>query len=443
MRPSLDAVKQFDRRDWIILGFVTLTTAVLWGMAKVMVPQPEDLWPWLGPSQLLGLVALAWMGLGLLAGARSRSLEWLFGGLDRAIRLHRALGVSAMLLLLVHLVLLIPPWLGRGIPVLDLFVPFSSPTARSMDILIFYAFAALAVLAYNKRLPYLRWQWVHRANGVLFMVFSVHIVIAPGTIHDFEPLRTWFVLLGIAGSLAFLYRVLFFRRFGPRYRYRVEQIETRAGNAYDLILRPEQRRMIYDPGTFAFISVPDQPRFPTELHPFSISSSPVNRDLRFSIRAVGDYTRQLQDLPSGAKVDVYGPFGGFTPHAFVRYRRLVLIGAGIGITPFLSMLRFELTNNDFRRIWLYYVVRDREDAGYDEEIAGSYLRADSYIDYRLWVTKAQGRITAAAITEAMGPIDDYAVMLCGTVPFNRDLARQFRTLGLPADRIIAEEFAFR
>jgi len=443
MRLSLDALRQFDRRDWAIVGFVTLVTTVLWGLGKAAIAQPENLWPWRGPSQLLGLIALAWMGLGLLAGARSRTLEWMFGGLDRAIRLHRTLGVSAMIILVVHLLLLIPPWSGMGLPIGDLFVPFFSAQARTMDILIYYAFVLLAILAYNKRLAYARWQWIHRANGVLFIVFSVHIVLAPGTIHDYEPLRTWFVFLGIAGSLAFLYRVLLFRRFGPRYRYAVDQIEPRAGNAYDLVLRPIDHRMIYDPGTFAFISVPESPSLPTELHPFSISSSPVNRELRFSIRAVGDYTGALRNLPRDSAVDVYGPFGGFTPHAFVKHRRLVLIGSGIGITPFLAMLRFELTNNDFRRIWLYYIVRDRADAGYDNEIRGSYLEADSYIDYELWVTKERGRITAEAIAGALGPIDDYAVMLCGTVPFNRDLTRQFRALGVPSERIISEEFAFR
>ena len=182
MRLSLDPLRQFDRRDWAIVGLVTLVTTVLWGLGKAAIAQPENLWPWRGPSQLLGLIALAWMGLGLLAGARSRTLEWMFGGLDRAIRLHRTLGVSAMIILVVHLLLLIPPWSGMGLPIGDLFVPFFSAQARTMDILIYYAFVLLAILAYNKRLAYARWQWIHRANGVLFIVFSVHIVLAPGTI---------------------------------------------------------------------------------------------------------------------------------------------------------------------------------------------------------------------------------------------------------------------
>jgi predicted ferric reductase len=438
-----DALRDVNRRHWLIIGFVVLTTCILWVSAQFSVHQPPDLWPWIAPSQILGLVAAALMALALLAGARSHTLERLFGGLDKAIWIHRRIGLSALILAVIHLFLLVPAWIGRGISLGDLFIPFHSPQTRTPDILITYAFIILAFLAYNKKLRYERWQCIHRINGVLFAVFAVRIQIVPGTITEYEPLRTWMIFLGIASVLAFLYRIFLFRRFGPRYRYSLVETQPRGGGAFDLTLRPVERRMNYVPGNFAWIRVPNSPKLGGELHPFSISSSPVNRDLRFSIRTVGDYTHALRDLPTGSPVEVYGPFGGFTLHAFVRYRRLVLIGAGIGITPFLSMLKFELTNNDFRRMWFYYVVRERTDASYDQEIRHSYLQADSYIDYKLWVTREQGRISASAIAQAVDPIDDYAVMLCGTVPFNRDLARQFRALGVPAKRIIAEEFTFR
>jgi predicted ferric reductase len=180
-----------------------------------------------------------------------------------------------------------------------------------------------------------------------------------------------------------------------------------------------------------------------ELHPFSISSSPVDRDLRLSIRTVGDFTRRLPSLKSGTHLEIYGPFGGFTSHRFAPFRRLVCIGAGIGITPFLGMLAFELSNRDFRRIWLYYVVRDDQDAVYDSEIRESYLEAESYIDYSLWPTAHRGRITAAQVAAEIAPLEGYAVMLCGQLRFVSDLARQFRVLGVPRDRIITEELEFR
>jgi predicted ferric reductase len=158
---------------------------------------------------------------------------------------------------------------------------------------------------------------------------------------------------------------------------------------------------------------------------------------------VGDFTRKLPAIEPGTNLDVYGPFGGFTSHRYARFRRLVCIGAGIGITPFLGMLAFELSNRDFRRIWLYYVVRDEQDAVYDSEIRESYLEAESYIDYTLWLTAHRGRMNAAEVAAEIAPIEGYAVMLCGQPAFIADLARQFRGLGIPGDRIITEEFEFR
>ena len=86
------------------------------------------------------------------------------------------------------------------------------------------------------------------------------------------------------------------------------------------------------------------------------------------------------------------------------------------------MLAFELSNHDFRRIWLYYVVRDDQDAVYDSEIRESYLDAESYIDYALWQTSSRGRITAAQVASEVAPLEDYAVMLCGQPSFISDLA---------------------
>ena len=89
-----------------------------------------------------------------------------------------------------------------------------------------------------------------------------------------------------------------------------------------------------EPGTFVFIRVPSFKGKERELHPFSVSSSPLQRHLRLSIRQVGDFTHQVSYLSLGqdnpdywtsrrpgkyhatstlrrAEIEVYGPFGGF------------------------------------------------------------------------------------------------------------------------------------
>jgi predicted ferric reductase len=437
--PSLEAW----RPGWILTTGTLIITTVLWSAARFPGGTPVDFWPWLGLSQLTILWSVTLMSTAMLAVVRAHALEPVFGGLDRAVRFHRILGPAAILLLIAHVIFLALAAFQNGTSIGNVFIPFWSESARSIDMIVFYLLLLLGGLAYDRRMSYERWLSVHRLTGLVFLGGTAHAAMEPGTINDFEPLRTWMVILILAGGAAWLYRVVLFNRLGPRYPYRLETIASRGSNIIDLVMRPIDRRMMYEPGTFVFLRAPDMEGQQKELHPFSISSSPVDRDLRVSIRTVGDFTRRLPSLKSGTRLEVYGPFGGFTPHRFAHFRRLVFIGAGIGITPFLGMLAFELSNRDLRRIWLYYVVRDEQDAVYDSEIRESYLEAESYIDYSLWPTARRGRITAAQVASEVAPLEDYAVMLCGQIRFILDLARQFRALGVARDRIITEELEFR
>lgn len=429
------------RSSWMATATALAVTTGLWVAGKGAGVSSADLWPWRAAVQLSGLWAFTLFCMAAVAVGRSQAMEPVFGGFDRATRFHRIVGPAAFLFTIAHVVLMVGQALHQGQTVASVLNPLA-PQARTIDIVATLLIGGLVALAFS-RLRHESWLALHRPIAVLFLVAAVNFTIfESGTPQGFEPLRTWMILLMLASAVALLYRVFLFKRFGDRYDYLVEAVVPRTDDTLDLVMRPVTMRMMYEPGTFAFIRVPGSDRHAGELHPFSISSTPVDRDLRMSIKKVGDFTRSLTTLRAGARVDVYGPFGGFTPHRFAHYRRLVFIGAGIGITPFLGMLAFEQTNRDFRRIWLYYVVRDRDHAPYDEEIRASYLKADSFIDYELWETASRRRLTAEKVMEAVAPLDNCAVMLCGKPEFVSDLTRQFHQRGVPLERIISEELSF-
>lgn len=425
---------------WLVLAALTITT-VLWVLGRNATSAPGADRIWMDPSLLISAWSVTLLALLLLANMRSRKVEPFFGGLDRAVRLHRQLGPITVALVLIHVLLYIPPQLGGGGSLADLVIPFhSSNAAEGFNALILWLVIIWTALAYTKGLRYERWLSLHGLFGPIFILTSAHALALGPTINAYEPLRFWMWLLVLAGTGAWLYRVVLYRWIAPRFRYSVRRVDRTSEDTVDLVMRPTSRRMLYEPGTFVFINRPDRNR--RELHPFSISSSPAERDLRVSVQMVGDFTRDLLDLKPGDPIEVFGPFGGFTPHRYGDYRRLICIGSGIGITPFLGMLRFETVNNDFRRIWLYYIVRDEARAPYDAEIRDAVPRADSYIDYALWQTAERGRPTAAALLEATGSLDGVAIMLCGRPEFIRGMARQFREAGIPPERIIAEDLYF-
>lgn len=425
---------------WLVLTAITITT-VLWCLGRAAMPQPTPFLSWHGPSLLISAWTIALLALLLLANTRSRKIEPFFGGLDRAVRLHRQLGPLTIGLVLVHVVLYLPSELDAGGTAADLLVPFySSHGNQGFNALILWLVIAWTGLAYVKRLRYERWLSLHGVFGPIFILTSAHALTAGPTINAYEPLRFWMWLLVLIGSGAWLYRVVLYRWIAPRFHYSVQSVEQTSEHTLDLVMRPKSRRMIYEPGTFVFINRPD--RDPRELHPFSISSSPAERDLRVSVRMVGDFTRDLLNLEKGDPIEVFGPFGGFTPHRYPDLRRVICVGSGIGITPFLGMLRFEAINDDFRRIWLYYIAKDAAHAPYDAEIREAVPVADSYVDYELWETVERGRPSAEALLEATRPLEGISVMLCGRPEFIRDMARQFAEAGIPPERIIAEDFHF-
>ncbi|KAK7891033.1 hypothetical protein WMY93_022996 [Mugilogobius chulae] len=84
-----------------------------------------------------------------------------------------------------------------------------------------------------------------------------------------------------------------------------------------------------------------------EYHPFTLTSAPHEENLSLHIRAVGPWTSRLREiyteenlLESGAYPKLYldGPFGE-GHQEWVDFEVSVLVGGGIGVTPFASILK--------------------------------------------------------------------------------------------------------
>ncbi|KAG8440372.1 hypothetical protein GDO86_006214 [Hymenochirus boettgeri] len=83
-----------------------------------------------------------------------------------------------------------------------------------------------------------------------------------------------------------------------------------------------------------------------EYHPFTLTSAPHEDTLSLHIRAVGPWTTRLRELYSSHKVDVNpypklyldGPFGE-GHQEWNKFEVSVLVGGGIGVTPFASILK--------------------------------------------------------------------------------------------------------
>ncbi|KAJ0084102.1 hypothetical protein Patl1_30817 [Pistacia atlantica] len=135
----------------------------------------------------------------------------------------------------------------------------------------------------------------------------------------------------------------------------------------------------YKSGMYLFVKCPDISPF--EWHPFSITSAPGDYYLSVHIRTLGDWTTELKErfeqviilLACFPRIRIKGPFGA-PAQDYKKYDILLLIGLGIGATPFISIIKDLLnhiksnddpvfTENGFKkgpeRAYFYWVTREQ------------------------------------------------------------------------------------
>lgn len=132
------------------------------------------------------------------------------------------------------------------------------------------------------------------------------------------------------------------RRFIKREQSFVDDAVVHESGATHLMLhRPERFR--FRAGEYLFLRVPSISRF--GWHPFTISSAPENEKyVGVHIRTLGNWTKRLyrimKALPKTKRrmpAQIHGAYGAPSSRIF-NSRFAVLIGAGIGVTPFASIL---------------------------------------------------------------------------------------------------------
>ncbi|XP_026530492.1 NADPH oxidase 1 isoform X1 [Notechis scutatus] len=140
-----------------------------------------------------------------------------------------------------------------------------------------------------------------------------------------------------------------------------------------------------------------------EWHPFTLTSAPEENYFSVHIRVAGDWTETLIDTlqqPNSPmpRMMVDGPFGTASEDVF-QYEVAMLVGAGIGVTPFASVLKsiwYKLQHGDqelrTRKIYFYWVCRETGSFSWfkhllsslEQEMEGSG-RAD-FLSYHLYLT---------------------------------------------------------
>lgn len=234
-------------------------------------------------------------------------------------------------------------------------------------------------------------------------------------------------------------------------RWRVHSVQQESADIRSLVLAPEAGvAPDFAAGQHLPIRITTAAG-ETLLRTYSLSSAPSDGQLRISVKAQGVVSRHLHEqVQVGDVLDVRPPLGSFTLNSDSK-RPLVLIGAGVGITPLLSMLREQVALGQGRRIHFFQGARTLADLPFQAELRELVQRAGGLLNiHRALSTpeadalpgrdyEQQGRIELEPIKAAL-PFDDYDFYLCGPAAFTQAIYDGLRDLNVADVRIHAEAF---
>ena len=123
----------------------------------------------------------------------------------------------------------------------------------------------------------------------------------------------------------------------------------------------------FQPGQYAAISFRHNGK-PTPARCFSITSSPTDQEvLEFTMRVHGNFTKAVSDIKVGDQVKVFGPFGGFMLNTN-KDKNVIMLAGGIGITPFISMIRYVTRLKTDNKIYMLYSCRTQDDIPFQKDL---------------------------------------------------------------------------
>jgi ferredoxin-NADP reductase/predicted pyridoxine 5'-phosphate oxidase superfamily flavin-nucleotide-binding protein len=187
---------------------------------------------------------------------------------------------------------------------------------------------------------------------------------------------------------------------------------------------------------------------------YTLSSGPADPQYRISVRRQGPVSGHLHSiLEVGSVIEARAPAGQFAIDPLER-RPAVLLGAGVGVTPMLAMLRHVvhegLRTRRIRPTTFFYSARTLGERAFSSEISELARAAEGKVMLVRALTNAEGarekidfdavgRLDVALICRTL-LLNDYDFYLCGPASFMQAIYDGLRDINIADERIHAEAF---
>ena len=384
-------------------------------------------------------------GAAIMLILMSRS-PWLESGVGshRLARWHAWGGPVVIILTLVHAIAVVLAWAqARSMQltaaagdVLD--IPGLATAFIGTAILLLVGLASLGVV--RRRISYERWHFLHLLTYLAVAFAFAHQLAGP----DFAG-RRW---LQIAWSLLYTYAfalVLRWRVLQPlfqlwRHRLRVEEVRQESADVASVLMSGYHLdELRAEPGQFF------RWRFLTSenwrsAYPFSLSAPPTRHRLRITVKARGDGTRRISQIPIGTRVFAEGPYGALTTRRR-RRPRVLLIAGGVGITPMRAL--FEVIDLPGKDVTLVYRASRQQDLVLKHELDEIAERSGARVVYLVGSSSDSANdMSAHALNRIVDDLSDHDVYLCASPRLAARVRHSLMDRGFPRHQLHEERFSF-
>jgi ferredoxin-NADP reductase len=228
----------------------------------------------------------------------------------------------------------------------------------------------------------------------------------------------------------------------------LQNVRDEAPGVKSLLFEYDKNNFQYKPGQIVLL-FPEEGN-PNLRHAFSIASSPTEDFLMIStkIRDESPYKTRLNHLKQGDVVSLMGPAGqfGLTEQSTDQ---IVLLGGGIGITPFRSIVKYATDKKLPNKITLLYSNKTPEDIVYKHEWEEYEERNANFIIVHTITQPSEskpewkgrvGRIDANLIREQIKNPEKAQYYVCGPPSLVTDLTSVLTGMGISGTQIRTENF---
>jgi len=424
----------------IILVTSLVITTMLWFVFQFNLEEFPSLF-WIQLDQVTALIGTLLLSWSMLLATRLNFLEKLFNGLDKVYRTHKRVSIWGMVLITTHIASLAILRIPNFSSAIKIFFPVHNQPYLNLGAWSFWLFVffVLTTIWMKKiKMSYQVWKYLHKATGIALILAFVHIVKLPGNITASPILNIWLLLTTGIGIASWIYFEFFYKLLAPSYVYSVSEIK-KEGEVFKLQLSPTDKKMVYEPGQFAYLSF-IKSKVGKEIHPFTITSHPDENNLSFAIKILGDYTQTLKNIKIDDKVSVWGPYGNFASRFLQSDKNAIFIGGGIGIAPFISMLK-EAKKNTKRttKLDIFYCTKYKREACFDKDF-NKGVEKETSISYLNKCSREDSRLTISEITKNATEVKNTIVYICGPNRMVQPIEKDLINLGFPRLNIVSESF---